>query len=67
MADKNRRDRIAFAYGRLVAGQRNTEEAIAFVHARAPRKTLSNFLDTATEKQISHLEGLLNVRTSQSA
>lgn len=61
MVEKSRRDRIAYAYSRLVSGQRNTEAAIAFVHKRSERKTLSHFLDTATEKQVSHLEGLLDV------
>ena len=60
MVEKSRRDHIAYQYSRLIAGQARTEACIAFVHRRSERKTLSHFLDTATEKQVAHLEGLLN-------
>lgn len=61
MVEKSRRDKIAFAYSRLISGQAKTEACIAFVHKRSERKTLSHFLDNATEKQVAYLEGLLNV------
>lgn len=61
MVEKSRRDRIALAYSRLISGQAKTRACIAFVHKRSERKTLSHFLDNATEKQVAHLEGLLDV------